>query len=86
MTSTTSVPKRSNPPTPPRQDIRGLRSLVCAKGIHLGRTRALVSSTRPRGRSLWRPLEPRWPRLGNFPVVLSGPGALSGPGSAHAIP
>ena len=85
MTAPTSVLQRSNPPPPP-QDIRGLLSLVCAKGIHLGRTWALVSSTSPRGRSLWRPLEPRWPRLGNFPVVLSGPGALSGPGSAHTIP
>ena len=58
---------------PPCEGIRGLWSLVCAKGIHLRRTWAQVSGTRPRGRSLGRPLEPRGPGLGIFPGALSGP-------------
>ena len=71
MTAATSVPQSSNPPL--REGIGGLPSLASAKGIHLRRTRARVSRTRPHGRSLWKPLEPLGPGLGIFPGTLSGP-------------
>ena len=71
MTAATSVPQSSNPPL--REGIGGLPSLASTKGIHLRRTRARVSRTRPHGRSLWKPLEPLGPGLGIFPGTLSGP-------------
>ena len=71
---------------PPREGIRGLWSLVCAKGIHLRRTWAQVSGTRPRGRSLGRPLEPWGPGLGIFPGALSGPRRPLSPGECPRRP
>ena len=73
--------------TPPaREGIRGLWSLVSAKGIHLRRTWAQVSGTRPHGRSLWRPLEPRGPGLGIFPGALLGPRRPLSPGECPRRP
>ena len=59
---------------------------VSAKGIHLRRAWAPVSKTMPHGWSLRRPLEPRGPGLGILPGFSRGPGVLSRPGSAHAVP
>ena len=80
----TRVPQSSNPP--PREGVRGLWSLVSAKGIHLRRTWAQVSGTRPRGRSLGRPLEPWGPGLGIFPGALSGPRRPLSPGECPRRP
>ena len=68
MTAETSVPQSSNPP--PREGIRGPRSVVSAKGKHLRRTWARVSRTRPHGRRLGRQLEPWGPGLGILPGAL----------------
>ena len=84
MSAGTRVPQSSNPP--PREGVRGLWSLVSAKGIHLRRTWAQVSGTRPHGRSLGRPLEPRGPGLGIFPGALSGPGRPLSPGECPRRP
>ena len=84
MTAATSVPQSSNPPL--REGIGGLPSLASAKGIHLQRTRAPVSRTRPHGRSLWKPLEPLGPGLGIFPGTLLGPRRSLSPGECPRCP
>ena len=84
MTSATLVPQRSKPT--PNKRIQGLGSLVSANDIYLRRTRAQVSKIRPQGRSLGKHLEPGCSGLGNFSGFSRGPGALSRPWSALAIP
>ena len=79
-TAATSVPQSFN--SPPHEGIRGLRSLASAKGFHLRRTWARVSRTRPHGRNLGRPMEPRGPGLGIFPGAIGA----QAPALARGVP
>ena len=79
-TAATSVPQSFN--SPPHEGIRGLRSLASAKGFHLRRTWAPVSRTRPHGRNLGRPMEPRGPGLGIFPGAIGA----QAPALARGVP
>ena len=79
-TAATSVPQSFN--SPPHEGIRGLRSLASAKGFHLRRTWARVSRTRPHGRNLGSPVEPRGPGLGIFPGAIGA----QAPALARGVP
>ena len=84
VTPATSVSQSSNPPICECRG--GLLPLVSAKGIHLRQTWARVGRTRPHGRSLGRPLEPRGPGLGILPGDLSGPRPPLSPGECPRRP
>ena len=84
VTPATSVSQSSNPPICECRG--GLLPLVSAKGIHLRQTWARVGRTRPHGRSLGRPLEPRGPVLGSLPGDLSGPRPPLSPGGCPRHP
>ena len=82
--ATNLVPPGSNPH--PCEGIRGPKSLLSAKGIHLRLTWVPVSRTRPHGRKLGRPLEPLGQGWAFSPGLSRGPGALSRPESVHVVP
>ena len=84
VTAGTSVPHISYPLL--YEGIGGLLSLVSAKGIHLQRTWAWASRTRPQGRSQERQHEPLRPGLRIFPGAFLRPKRRLPPGECPRCP